>query len=133
MPLSSIAKLVGLGCDERHDRTERLFKALERISDFGEKGGGRPLDMQAIRASANEAAAESRLLPSEEEAVAQYLGALPERTRTMLKKWHQGRSAYQIAKSMNASPQAVARSLAKIYADLRVMHRHYAPKQATSI
>jgi DNA-directed RNA polymerase specialized sigma24 family protein len=130
MPLSSITKMLGLRRDESHGQTERLFNALGRISRTAVEEGEQGLDMQAIRRIA--VSAESPAPPTDE-AVRQYLGALPERERAMFKKWMEGLSTTQISQGFDTQPRAVARVLARIVTDLRLLNRHHALKRAAFI
>lgn len=98
MPSRSIAQLINLRRDKGH--TDRLCGELRA----------------AAKAAESEDAA-----PATEEMVLQYLGALPEQERQMLTAWHEGATRFEIAKNMNMQPEAVIRSLAKIYAELRLM------------
>lgn len=128
MPLSSIAKMMGLRRDASHGQTERLFKALGRISGAAvEEDGEQGLDLQAIRTIA--ASGESLAMPTEK-AVMEYLNALPKRERSMLRQWFKGMNSTQIAQGMNTKPQSVARVLARLVTDLRLLNRHHALKQA---
>lgn len=52
------------------------------------------------------------------QAVMQFIAQLPKKQRSMFNQWHQGRSTPEIAKQMGLQRQEVARSLAKVYADL---------------
>jgi DNA-directed RNA polymerase specialized sigma24 family protein len=62
-------------------------------------------------------------------AMTAYLHALPEPQRTLYRKWDQGMSAFEIAASMNMERRSVARVLAKVYSQLRVIAQHYETKQ----
>jgi DNA-binding NarL/FixJ family response regulator len=128
MPLSSIAQWVGLRRDKGHDRTARLFRVLDDFSRSMQKQGEQTPTGEALRVAAKAAAKSRDVLRAPEEAVAQYLSELPEQQRDMLRKWHEGMTTFEIAESMNLQPQAVARSLAKVYANLRVLQRHHGKK-----
>lgn len=128
MLLNSIPRLVGLRRDQDHDRTELLYAALGQFSRSMEKQGEQPLNMRAVREAAEPESHET--VPATEAAVARYLDALPESERTMLKMWHQGMNVQQIAKRTKTRPTSVAKSFARIYADLRVLYRHHQPEEA---
>lgn len=128
MPLRIIAQLLGRRREERHDRAEQLLNDLERVCQSAKKNDEQPLDMHAIRRIATDTLAKPQAELTED-AVDHYLGTLSERERAMFEMCRDGMTASEIAKRIGMERHTVARSLAKIYADLKRSNRHNQPQK----
>lgn len=121
MPLRSITQKLGLRRDKR-PIAEVEEAAVKRLSYALENDGASPIDLKAISNVAREAASESPgFSAATRAAMAEYLGALPEPQRSMYRQRDEGMSVFDIANRMEMTPKAVARSLAKIYSNLRLL------------
>jgi RNA polymerase sigma factor (sigma-70 family) len=76
--------------------------------------------MQSIIASLNDAAVEARSTRAERRILSKYATTLPEPERTIFLHRQSGMTPHEIAKAMELTNEAVCRSLAKSFSQLRI-------------
>jgi DNA-directed RNA polymerase specialized sigma24 family protein len=76
--------------------------------------------MQSIIASLNDTPAEAQSTRGERRLIRKYAAGLPEPQRTIFLHRQSGMLPHEIAKAMELTHEAVCRSLAKSYSQLRI-------------